>query len=163
MRRHDDVVRWVYRRGRPNALARALNGATTTLAAAGVWPRRLVTLEVRGRRTGRKILSPMVVADYEGGRYLVAMLGQRAQWAATSGQPAATLFCATADARLFDSKRSRPVPAFRSSAATSRWHRSETSHPGRPSRADSRLRANRNADPRVPRRARCFRLARTQG
>jgi hypothetical protein len=39
-----------------------------------------VTLEVPGRRTGRLISAPLVVADYEGERYLVAMLGQDANW-----------------------------------------------------------------------------------
>ncbi|MGP3915971.1 nitroreductase/quinone reductase family protein [Nonomuraea sp. 10N515B] len=41
---------------------------------------RLVTLEVRGRRTGRIISFPLVIADYQGERYLVAMLGQNANW-----------------------------------------------------------------------------------
>ena len=49
---------------------------------AGIWPSRLATLEVRGRRSGRLISFPVVIADYEGGRYLVAMLGERANWVA---------------------------------------------------------------------------------
>jgi deazaflavin-dependent oxidoreductase (nitroreductase family) len=40
----------------------------------------LVTLEVRGRKSGRLISFPVVVADYEGERYLVAMLGRTANW-----------------------------------------------------------------------------------
>ena len=43
-------------------------------------PKRLVTLEVRGRRSGRMRAFPVVVADYEGERYLVAMLGNDANW-----------------------------------------------------------------------------------
>jgi hypothetical protein len=46
------------------------------LLAPGNW----VTLEVRGRRTGRVISFPLVVADYQGERYLVAMLGEQANW-----------------------------------------------------------------------------------
>ncbi|MGE5720855.1 MAG: nitroreductase/quinone reductase family protein [Sphingomonadales bacterium] len=40
------------------------------------------TLEVRGRRSGRVRSFPVVVADYEGERYLVAMLGEGANWVA---------------------------------------------------------------------------------
>jgi deazaflavin-dependent oxidoreductase (nitroreductase family) len=50
------------------------------MASAGLWPSRLVTLEVRGRRTGRLISLPVVVAEYQGERYLVAMLGEGANW-----------------------------------------------------------------------------------
>src|ERR1039457_421705 len=75
-----DVDRWIYRSGRPNRLARALNHAWAALAARGLAPKRLCTLEVRGRRTGRTISFPVVVADHDGERYLVAMLGQKANW-----------------------------------------------------------------------------------
>jgi hypothetical protein len=37
-------------------------------------------LEVRGHKSGRTISFPVVVADYQGERYLVAMLGQKANW-----------------------------------------------------------------------------------
>jgi F420H(2)-dependent quinone reductase len=46
----------------------------------GIGPRRAATLEVRGHKSGRKISFPVVVADYQGERYLVAMLGQRTNW-----------------------------------------------------------------------------------
>ncbi|WP_345564711.1 nitroreductase/quinone reductase family protein [Nonomuraea rosea] len=39
-----------------------------------------MTLEVRGRRTGRVIAFPLVLADHEGERYLVSMLGRNANW-----------------------------------------------------------------------------------
>jgi len=39
-----------------------------------------MTLEVRGRRTGRTVSLPVVVADYGGARYLVSMLGENANW-----------------------------------------------------------------------------------
>ena len=48
-------------------------------APAGVRPNWLVTLEVPGRRTGRVYSFPVVVAEYDGDRYLVAMLGEEAQ------------------------------------------------------------------------------------
>src|SRR6266542_1034674 len=41
---------------------------------------RAVSLEVPGRRTGRVISFPVVIAGHEGERYLVAMLGEGANW-----------------------------------------------------------------------------------
>ena len=72
--------RWLYRGNRPNRLARVINGASARLAAAGIGPDRLVTLEVTGRRTGKAISFPVVVADYQGERYLVSMLGDHTNW-----------------------------------------------------------------------------------
>jgi hypothetical protein len=37
-------------------------------------------LEVPGRRSGRVISFPVVIADYAGERYLVAMLGENTNW-----------------------------------------------------------------------------------
>jgi hypothetical protein len=70
----------MYRGGRPGRLAKVLNRLSAWVFAAGVWPRRLVTLEVRGRRTGRIISFPLVMADYQGERYLVSMLGGESNW-----------------------------------------------------------------------------------
>jgi hypothetical protein len=72
----------MYRGGRPNSVARLLNGLWRRLAASGRAPRQLYSLEVRGRRSGRGISFPVVVADHEGERYLVAMLGEDANWVA---------------------------------------------------------------------------------
>lgn len=73
--------RWFYRGGRPNRLARLMNRASVALSSAGlVMPNRLMTLEVRGRRTGRTVTLPVVVADHDGSRYLVSMLGEDANW-----------------------------------------------------------------------------------
>ena len=44
--------------------------------------KRLATLEVRGRRSGHLRSLPVVIADLEGERYLVAMLGEGAGWVA---------------------------------------------------------------------------------
>ena len=43
-------------------------------------PTRMVTLEVTGRKSGRRITFPVVVADYEGDRYLMGMLGHTTNW-----------------------------------------------------------------------------------
>jgi deazaflavin-dependent oxidoreductase (nitroreductase family) len=75
------LKRWMYRTGRPGWLARTMNRVSAVQFSAGLLsPARAVTLEVPGRRTGRVISFPLVVAEYEGGRYLVSMLGKDANW-----------------------------------------------------------------------------------
>jgi deazaflavin-dependent oxidoreductase (nitroreductase family) len=75
------VKRWMYRGGRPRRLARALNRISALQFSAGLLsPQRWMTLEVAGRRSGRRISVPVVVADLGGERYLVSMLGEDAQW-----------------------------------------------------------------------------------
>ena len=71
---------WFYRGGRPNRVARALDRCTAALYALGVAPNHLVTLEVRGRRSGRTIAVPLVMAVVGGERYVVSMLGEKANW-----------------------------------------------------------------------------------
>lgn len=80
MQRSFSLERWFYPDKRPNRPARVLNGVWARLAAAGLGPRRLVTLEVEGRRSGRAISLPLVVADYQGQRYLASMLGEGSNW-----------------------------------------------------------------------------------
>jgi hypothetical protein len=70
MIRRGDTLRWMYRGHRPNLVATVLNRWSARLASAGVGPGRLVTLEVRGRRSGRVISLPVVLAEYDGERYL---------------------------------------------------------------------------------------------
>jgi hypothetical protein len=77
---HEAYLRWLYRGGRPNRLARLLNRGWAIAGSAGIWPSRAATLEVSGRRTGRVISFPVVIADHEGERYLVAMLGENTNW-----------------------------------------------------------------------------------
>ena len=74
------LKRWFYRDGRPNRIARTLDRGTAALYALGVSPDYLVTLEVRGRRSGRTIALPLVMVIVVGERYLVSMLGQNANW-----------------------------------------------------------------------------------
>jgi deazaflavin-dependent oxidoreductase (nitroreductase family) len=57
-----------------------MNRVAAMAGSAGLWPNRLATLEVRGRRSGRLVSFPLMVADYQGERYLVAMLGERTNW-----------------------------------------------------------------------------------
>jgi hypothetical protein len=73
--------RWLYRGGRPNRLARMMNRAWAVLSSTGLlMPNRMATLEVPGRSTGRIISLPVVITDHDNDRYLVAMLGQKANW-----------------------------------------------------------------------------------
>jgi len=75
------IKRWMYRNNRPNRFARFLNWLTAQWFSSGVLSsRRWVTLEVRGRRTGRIVEAPLVITDHQGGDYLVSMLGEEANW-----------------------------------------------------------------------------------
>lgn len=80
MRLYDDYLRWLYRGSRPNRFARLQNRASAAVFATGIWAKRTAALEVRGRRSGRIISFPVAIADHEGERYLVAMLGEDANW-----------------------------------------------------------------------------------
>lgn len=74
--------RRLYAGGRPDRLAQLLNGGQAVLHSAGIRPKRLATLEAYGRRSGRLRKVPVVIADFDGERYLVAMLGEGASWVA---------------------------------------------------------------------------------
>ena len=62
------LKRWFYRDGNPNRVARVLDWGTGALYALGVAPNYLVTLEVRGRRSGRTIALPLVMVVVVGER-----------------------------------------------------------------------------------------------
>jgi len=72
--------RWLYKGNRPGRLARLLNRAWAIAHARGLAPDYLVTLEVPGRRSGRVISFPLVMASVDGERYLVSMLGAEVAW-----------------------------------------------------------------------------------
>lgn len=74
------LKRWFYRGGRPNRVARVLDRGTSALYARGIAPNYLITLEVVGRRSGRIVALPLVMAVVEGERYLVSMLGENTNW-----------------------------------------------------------------------------------
>jgi deazaflavin-dependent oxidoreductase (nitroreductase family) len=75
-----DFKRWLYRGQRPNWIARVLNKAWAAVGSSGVTSNYLVTLEVIGRKSGRMISLPVVMAVVDGQRYLVSMLGDDANW-----------------------------------------------------------------------------------
>ncbi len=75
-----DFTRWLYRGQRPNWIARMENRAWGALFSSGILPDYLVTLEVTGRKSGRTVSLPVVVAVVDGQRYLVSMLGENVHW-----------------------------------------------------------------------------------
>src|SRR5258707_2044059 len=72
--------RWQFRAGRPNRSARVLSRLLGIALAAGIGPNQAASIEVRGRKTGRKISFPIVIVDFQGERYLVAMMGDKTNW-----------------------------------------------------------------------------------
>jgi polyisoprenoid-binding protein YceI len=76
---HDDL-RAMYRGGRGNATARRFSRMWAAVFGLGLAPRRWVTLEVPGRRSGRVTRFPLGMADLGGQWYLVPMLGGRCNW-----------------------------------------------------------------------------------
>src|SRR5215510_16223610 len=74
------LMNWLYRGGRPNRVARVLNRLSAAVHRLGIAPKYLVTLEVRGRRSGRMVSLPLVMAVVKGERYLVSMLGPNSDW-----------------------------------------------------------------------------------
>jgi deazaflavin-dependent oxidoreductase (nitroreductase family) len=75
-----DFRRWLYRGQRSNWIARLLNRAWAAVVSSGVASNLYVTLEVTGRKSGRTVSLPVVVAVVDGQRYLVSMLGENVQW-----------------------------------------------------------------------------------
>jgi deazaflavin-dependent oxidoreductase (nitroreductase family) len=70
----------MYAEQHPNWIARTLNKAYAIVASSGVTSNYMVTLEVTGRKSGRTVSLPVVVAVVEGERYLVSMLGEHVNW-----------------------------------------------------------------------------------
>jgi hypothetical protein len=75
-----DLKRWLYKGGKPNWIARALNRMWAIIHASGIAPNYLVTLEVTGRRSGRSISFPLAMVVLDGERFLASMLGENASW-----------------------------------------------------------------------------------
>jgi polyisoprenoid-binding protein YceI len=76
----DDSLRAMYRGGRADATARRLARMWAAVFGLGLAPRRWVTLEVPGRRSGRVTRFPLGMADRDGQWYLVPMLGEQCNW-----------------------------------------------------------------------------------
>jgi hypothetical protein len=57
-----------------------MNSISALVFARGVARDYLVTLEVTGRRSGRRISLPLVMVVVDGRRYLASMLEEKAAW-----------------------------------------------------------------------------------
>ncbi|MEO6142876.1 MAG: nitroreductase/quinone reductase family protein [Dermatophilaceae bacterium] len=75
-RRQNDRLRAMYVGGHGNATAQRYARFWNMAFRLGLLPRRWVTLEVRGRRTGRATRFPVGMADVGGQWYVVSMLGE---------------------------------------------------------------------------------------
>ena len=75
-----EILRAMYPGGRANQAARRLARFWAAAHALGVMPRRWVTLEVTGRRSGRLVRFPLGMADWGGQWYLVSFLGEDCNW-----------------------------------------------------------------------------------
>src|SRR5881296_2648449 len=62
-------LRLFYRDWRPTRLGRLVNGVLAWLSGLGLTPRVLLTLQVKGRRSGRLRTNVLVVARQPRGRY----------------------------------------------------------------------------------------------
>jgi deazaflavin-dependent oxidoreductase (nitroreductase family) len=69
-----------YHEGRPTRAGRVANRLARWYAAAGGPPSWQVSLETRGRRSGRTTKTVLVVARHDGEDYLVSMLGEKSAW-----------------------------------------------------------------------------------
>jgi hypothetical protein len=70
----------MYAGGRGDRTAQRFSRLWATVFGLGLAPRRWVTLEVRGRRSGQVVRFPLGMADWEGEWYLVPMLGGQCNW-----------------------------------------------------------------------------------
>ena len=73
-------LRFFYRDWRPTRVGKIWNGAFAWISGLGLTPRVLLTLQVKSRSTGRLDSTVLVVASYQGQRYLVSMLGNGSDW-----------------------------------------------------------------------------------
>ena len=76
----DEQLRAMYSGGRADGTARRFARLWAVVFGLGLLPRRWVTLEVVGRRSGRVARFPLGMADRDGQTYLVPMLGEHCNW-----------------------------------------------------------------------------------
>ncbi|MGJ3508010.1 alpha/beta fold hydrolase [Enemella sp. A6] len=125
---HDEYARWLYRGG-PRTITKLLYlKPASWLSRTRLSP--MVNLVVDGRRSGKPVSFPLVMAKLDGQRYLVSMLGERAQWVhnVRAAEGAATLrHGRTEHVQLVELgpdrvQRARVMQAFLKSAPGARPH-----------------------------------------
>jgi F420H(2)-dependent quinone reductase len=73
-------LRIFYRGRHPTRLGKLVNTLSAWLSGVGLTPPILLTLQVRGRTSGRLRTNVLVPAIYGGHSYLVSMLGDTSEW-----------------------------------------------------------------------------------
>jgi hypothetical protein len=76
----DQSLREMYAGGRGNSTARRFARVWAWVFGTGLAPRRWVSLEVIGRRSGKLTRFPIGLAYFEGSTYAVSMLGESCNW-----------------------------------------------------------------------------------
>ena len=64
---------------KPTRLTQMMNGALGWLASLGLTPSHMITLEVKGRRSGETRSTVMNIVEYEGENYVVSPRGE-SEW-----------------------------------------------------------------------------------
>ena len=77
---HVRSLRVFYSDWRPTRLGKLVNRFWALLSGLGLTPPILLTLQVRGRTSGRLRSNVLVPAMYHGQSYLVSMLGDGSEW-----------------------------------------------------------------------------------
>jgi len=73
-------LRYFYQGWRPTRFGRIWSGALAWISGLGLTPGILLTLQVKDRGSGHLRATVLVVANYQGQRYLVSMLGDGSEW-----------------------------------------------------------------------------------
>jgi F420H(2)-dependent quinone reductase len=73
-------LRLFYRDWHPTRLGKFASRALAWMSGKGLTPPILLTLQVRGRRSGRLHDTVLVLTEHDGRRYLVSMLGDGSDW-----------------------------------------------------------------------------------
>ena len=74
------LLRLFYRDWRPTRIGRWVNRLASWWSILGLSSREMAVLEVRGRASGQRRSSPVVIATVEDKHYLVSMLGPGSDW-----------------------------------------------------------------------------------
>ncbi len=86
MPQHEDpaeragYLRYFYKGWRPTRIGRLWSRAYAWVSGLGILPSMLLTLQTMDRTSGRVNSTILVVATYQGQRYLVSMLGEGSVW-----------------------------------------------------------------------------------
>jgi len=73
-------LRFFYRGWRPTRIGRLWSRMFAFVSGLGLVPAMLLTLQTIDRTSGRVNATILVVAKYQGQRYLVSMLGEGSEW-----------------------------------------------------------------------------------